>query len=66
MTEDDTFAALYAMTYEEALERAIKITSNLPLGTNEMIRIDVADAALKQYGWSYDKLTAEAQKRRPR
>ena len=58
-SEDDTFAKLYAMDFDGALDLAIKVTNDVPLGTNEEERIRLADTALQQYGWSYKKLMQE-------
>ena len=62
-TEDDTFAKLRNMSFDEALDLAIELNSSLPLGASEAERLKTTEWELKRFGWSYAKLSEHAKAR---
>jgi hypothetical protein len=62
-SEDDTFAKLRNMSFDEALDLAIELNSDLPLGSSEADRLEKTEWELKRFGWSYAKLQDHAKAR---
>ncbi len=63
MDEDDTFARLRAMSFDEALSLAIRLYEEYPLGTSGAIRLEAVNYELKRFGWSYEKLATQSKER---
>lgn len=62
-TEDDTFAKLRNMSFDEALNLAIHLNDQMPLGSSEADRLKETEYELKRFGWSYAKLQDYAKAR---